>query len=573
MNTPLTTPVSRRLLMLGSLSAVAVGAAACSTERTTGGNTATSSPGGGGATNDGVLTMSVSAPITQYYRNWNPFSPATNKGNGMNFFYEALLTLDRFNSNKPTPWLAKSWEVNADSTVITFTLQDNVKWSDGTPLTGEDVVYSLVEVGEKYGGKIVAPNYGIKEAKADGLKVTLTMKAANRANLNTVGVAFVYPKHIFDQQDLTTWTNPEPVGTGVCKLDTFTPQQVTVKVRDDYWGEKPQYVKTVKWPVFGNEDTIRAMLESGEADFTTVTLRDPKPWLARNKGAQYTISPTGAEGFIFNTAKAPFDDVHLRRAFSWGIDYAKVLTLFDTGVKVAGIAGQSEALWGDYIAPEYRGKTPQINLEGAKKELADGGWTVAGGQVVKGGTSHSISYLVPQSNDNWVVYAEGLAEQLKTNLGIELKIVKVPNDQWFQRTLTGDFDVSLHWIFEGTLPEAPTALSRNGMNKADIVPLGTAIANGRNLPRFENAEATAICEKIAKLPVDSPEVKDLVWQLQRISVDQVPSFAWCTGGNFAILSGKKWTGLPDVDSKPNWVPSLGGGNVLALLRALKPASK
>src|SRR2546423_3584495 len=76
-----------------------------------------------------------------YPRNFNPYSPSVISGT-QGFIYETLLAFNRLNGDVK-PWLAASYEVASDATSITFHLRKGVQWSDGQPLSSDDVLFTL----------------------------------------------------------------------------------------------------------------------------------------------------------------------------------------------------------------------------------------------------------------------------------------------------------------------------------------------------------------------------------------------------------------------------------------------
>lgn len=575
MNDPRTFVVGRRSMLGGSLAIMAIAAVGCSTQRTKPGSTSgggKASGGPGGATNDGIFTVNFVGPTTQFYRNWNPFSPASNVGSGSHYFYEPLIRLDRFHAFAQKPWLAEKWEANNDYTEFTFQLRPDVTWSDGKPFTADDVVFTLMAPKTYANTKLVLTDIGVKKAtKIDDHTVKVIMTDSSGANLNNVGTAAIYPQHIFAGQKLDKWLNPDPVGTGPFKVSEFSPQQVTLTTRDDYWGGKFTYLKQVKWAVFANEDAGKALVVQDKIDMATMSLQDAKATFeAKGKGNTYQVYSTGGgEALFYNCAKAPFSDVNVRRAVSKAIDFAKVMSLYQVDEGLGSVAGMAEAVWADYIAPEFQGKTIQPDPAAAKKALADGGWTVQGGNLTKNGKSYPITLKTVAEYTNWSTWADGIKQQLKDVLGIDVKVMKIPGDQYSTQEVKGQFDIAMD--FGGGASRAADwfATGGSGMNKKDIVPLGQEAS--ANIPRFSDDKASQILDKLATT-FDENQIKPMVQDLQRIYVDQVPFFVYNTGGNFVELNGQKWTGLPDSSSKPDYAPvPYGGPDTVMMLQKLVPS--
>ena len=155
-------------------------------------------------------------------------------------FYEPLLMFNNLKANTAYPWLATDFAWNADGTQITFTIRDGVKFSDGSPLTADDVAYTFQVMKDT-----PATNRNglpIDNAKVDGTnKVTVTFTAPQFQNLyNIAGQTFVVKKAAYSASpDPSKFADPKPVGTGPYTLANFTAQGLQFKANPNYWGGKP----------------------------------------------------------------------------------------------------------------------------------------------------------------------------------------------------------------------------------------------------------------------------------------------------------------------------------------------
>jgi len=560
----------RRKLLGGGLATLAIGVAGCSTQRTKA--STASANDADGPSNDGVITVNFVGGLPNYYQNWNPLSPAEHTGSGIGYFYEPLVRVNRYKGFVPEPWLAEKWEVNAAYTELTFHLRKDVKWSDGEAFDADDVVYTL-SVPQRYAkSKLVLPDYGIKKVtKVDAHTVKVIMKEPNFGHIVNLGVTNMLPEHIFTKQNLEKWTNPKPVTTGPWRLETFSPQQVKLSHRTDYWGGRFPYVKECRWAVFGNEDSGKALVKQGKIDMATMSWPDAKTTLVQQaKGNMYQVFPTGGgEALLYNCAKAPFSDAAVRRAVTAALDFAKVMSLYEIGLELANVTGMAESVWSTKIAPEFKGKKVGQDLAAAKKDLTDAGWTVKNGKLVKGGKSYSVTLKTVAEYTNWATWSDGIRDQLKTGLGLEIGVLKVPNDQLAQQEAKGDFDIVMDFAGGGSLLSAFYSSGTAGLNKSDIVPIGkTATAN---VMRYSNDEVSAALDKMA-VSLDEAEITQLCYTVQRAVVKDRPFVTYDAAGNFVEMSGKKWKGLPTSASLPDFVPvPYGNPDTTLLFKALSPS--
>jgi peptide/nickel transport system substrate-binding protein len=557
MSEPRPLSVGRRALLGGSLSAIALAAAGCSTAKSKAG--AQRGSGVGNATNDGILTVCMSAAATVMYRNWNPYSPAANLGMGANWFYEPLVWVNHTDAYTPEPWLAKSWTWNDDYTTVTFTLR-TAKWADGKPFTADDVVFSFTAAQRYKGSKLLITDYGFKSVEKQAPdRVAITFTKPSPDALADFGSYLIYPEHVLTAQKLEKWTNPSPVGTGPWTVEEFSPQQVTLSARNDYWGGAFPHVKKARWKVFANEDAALNQITSGAVDYGTMSwLNAGKSFATPGSGNYYETFPTGgATGFMFNCAKAPFNDVNVRRAFASAIDVKAMYNLYPNGVPTVNITGLSEPVWGDWIAPALRGKTVTQDIAAAQKHLAAGGWKISGGKLVKDGKSYPITFKTISDYTNWATWSDGVAQQLKDGLGLTVAVQKLPLDQFSQQIADNKFDFCNNYI-GGSSTVAASCANPSWVSGA---------AGGYHNP--------AVTKLIAQMQTsgDQAEKKQLAHQLEQLVINDMPWVPHLSAAAFVELSGKKWTGLP-MPKTATYLPSVttSGPDTTHMCSNLRPAS-
>ena len=161
---------------------------------------------------------------------WSPYNLGGTHQQGIQFFYEPLVYADNLDGNE-YPWLAKSWEYNADATELTYKLREGIFWSDGMPFTSEDVVYTLNTLRDLGSEVRLGGQYEVfvKETVAvDDLTVKIVFNNPSPRFHSTVIAAvgdsatFIVPKHIWEGKDwaeYTAWNaGAGPVTTGPWRL-------------------------------------------------------------------------------------------------------------------------------------------------------------------------------------------------------------------------------------------------------------------------------------------------------------------------------------------------------------------
>ncbi|WP_406067844.1 ABC transporter substrate-binding protein [Streptomyces sp. NBC_01020] len=549
----------RRLNTLAVAGCLVASLGAC-----TGGTTDISGGTGG---NGASLTMAADAATT-WARNFNIYSPASDKSPALRLLFEPLVRVDYTQGAKADPWLAKSFDWNSKGTALTFHLRTDVAWSDGRKFTADDVVYTLRLMLEHPELNRAGVTYK-KVTKVDGSTVKVTWDHAAYSELSSFGTGSldIVPRHQWAHKDLKTWTNNNPVGTGPYTLADFNSQQVTYKARDDYWGARVA-VPAIKIPAVLGDATKPKML-TGELDLaTTAWAGADKDFVARDpKTNVYAVYATGGStALYFNNAVAPYNNVHVRRALSAAVDARKMLSLNDTGQAPANITGLDEQAYGDVIAREYRGKVNRQDIALAKRELKAGGYTVRKGELVKGGKSYPLELKIIQEYANWQAYARGFADQAKQALGLNVKVLPVQSSSFDPEVNEGDYGMAFNYAGSGTgVFNSYSAM----LDSSYAQPIGKN-SNFDNTERWKDPQTDRLLHRLSETD-DPARIKEISAELEKIVADQVPLRPLFQSVWFLDINTSRWKGWPKpgVD---NYVPHfINGPDFTLTLQHLKPA--
>lgn len=194
--------------------------------------------------------------------------------------YDTLVTFPAGDASSVEPSLAASWEISDDGLVYTFTLRDDVVFSNGDPLTGDDVAFSFNRLIHIQGNPAsVATTIAGVEA-VDDLTVALTLTQPDPSILaklvfsafSVVNADEVRAQGGTDADDAATadtaeeWLNSTSAGTGAYVLESWDPQVETVLVRNpNYWGEAPYFDRVIITNI-AEAATQKTALEGGDID-------------------------------------------------------------------------------------------------------------------------------------------------------------------------------------------------------------------------------------------------------------------------------------------------------------------
>lgn len=270
--------------------------------------------------------------------------------------YEPLLTKD--DDGAIQPLLASSYE-QVDETTYTFTLREGVTFSDGTPVTVDDVIFSYETM--KASGATQKPLLTALESvtAVDESTVQMTLSQPSGTFLNLVsdsGSAYIVNEAWY------TSTPPEQrqraaLGTGPFVLDEWQENvSISLLKNTKYWDSPKPYLDGVTFQIVPDEQARFALLQQGSAD--AVWLRDAN--LAADAEMQgYTTGQNAATrgiNLFINSQTGPLSDVRVRQAVSMGIDRESIIELAANGngeVSLIAPAGDPGALQPDEDTPNY----------------------------------------------------------------------------------------------------------------------------------------------------------------------------------------------------------------------------
>ncbi|MFG2821801.1 ABC transporter substrate-binding protein [Kitasatospora sp. NPDC048365] len=524
--------------------------------------------GAGGAT--GVLNVGMPQGAT-VKNNSNPLLP-TSAAAVLGYRYMIYEPLAMVNLVKPTepakPWLASKFEWADNYRTLTLTARDGVTFSDGKPMTAEDIAYSFQLM--KDNKALNTSALPIESVTASGKDVTVKFGTSQFVRQAVVLSTLVLPKHLWSAiADPATDTVENPVGTGPYTLKSFTPQTVTLTTRNGYWQDAPK-IKELRYTTYSGNDAITSALTSGALEWTYAFIPDAKKlYTAKDPEHNKLWFPANlsADGLWINTTNKPFDNPALRRAMSVVINRQDIFNQASAGYfkpAVESITGLPTPIGDAFISPEYQGKKSEGDVASAKKILTDAGFTY-NGETLQDPTGKPVT-LTMTDPAGWGDYQTTLtiiSDNLK-QIGIKATPEKADQDAWFTAIANGNFQAAMHWSNGGA---TPYDMYQNIMDGAGLQPVGSPATN--NYGRFDNKEATKALADYANA-ADEASRKAALATLQRIFVEQMPMIPTSAGNYGAEYSTKNWTGWPD-DSNPYAPIQPTQVNALDVVLHLKPA--
>lgn len=420
--------------------------------------------------------------------------------------YDRLVTYED-DSTLVSPMLATDWKISADGLTYTFKLRQDAKFHDGTSVNADAVKYTFDRIMGM--GKMAS---GLFKGKVDQVSVLdeytveFTLLEPYAPFLSTLGTAWcgiVNPsvKQLEKDGDWSaTWMNENVAGSGPYKLKSWTRgQEMVLEANNDWWGGKPTMqtviIKTVLEPA-----TRRLMVEKGEVDYVEGVSADVVDELKKVDGV--TVAEVDSMGItygIYNTEKAPFDNLKVRQAFSHAIPYQSIIEDVYNGYAIQGRTPIPKGMLGysESVA------TYSTDMNKAKQLLQESGV----GPI-------KIELTMASGFEDWENIALLWQAELAT-LGVEVEIKQYAWPTFLEKIIGGDFELSM----VGWTPDY--ADPNYNMNYH----LHSSQVNGGfNLSRWSSPQMDNLLED-ARRNTDQKVREDLYKQAQDLAVANAP-YAW-----------------------------------------------
>lgn len=427
-------------------------------------------------------------PITDY----NPFETfGTDQYAYMNAVYTTLVRIIYDGNGQPQLQgvLAESWDVENDGKTYVFHLKENATFSNGDPVTAEEVKYS-------YEQAIASPYLPTYTSMIESVEARDEHTFA--VNLN--GVNNMVPwawDHLYVVNKAAYEADPEgyvtnPVASGAYTVDKYDEAtgNFVLKAREDYWGEAPA-IKTVELQVILDSDTKVISLESKEIDLM-VTSGTHASQLSGKEGVVLNEAPgNGMGGLFLNCKVAPWDNVKIRQAAAYAMDYAAMSSLLYDG----RVSSSSTIPYNSTIDPLPEGIMEyETNIEKAKQLVAESGLPtpIDGGAIIGGGGG-----------------AGDLLQQYLAAVGINVTLLDLSGGDYVNALVTGDYSLAL-------IPGASSAITGSQLLVNSFITGGSS-----NFEQYSNARVDEIAAELAGI-TDEAQYQAELKEAVEIIAEEIP---------------------------------------------------
>ncbi|MCF8482294.1 MAG: extracellular solute-binding protein [Rhodospirillum sp.] len=472
----------------------------------------------------------------------NPYIIKGDSAAGLGLTYDTLMVPSADEVFTKYGLIAETVEIPKDRSWVRFTLRPEAKWSDGEPITAEDVAFSMETLRTKG-----APLYNAYYASVTNVEVegerTVRFdfeEGENRELPLIVSELPILPKHYWESREFTAVSLDIPVTSGPYAVKDFEPgRYITLQRRDDYWAKDlaanrgKNNFDTIRYDYYRDSTVMFEAFKAGAIDFRQEM--SAKAWATKydfpaaedGRVVKETLEHhrvEGMQGFVYNTRNPLFADPKVREAlanafdFEWtnqtlssgGLKHHR--SYFDnsdlaaTGLPSAAELAVLEPLREDIpervFTEEYNPPstdTPgglRANLKKALDLLREAGWSVKDGKLVNGeGKPFSFEILLVQPEFEKIILP--MAKNLE-RLGIDVSIRTVDTAQYINRLTQFDYDMI---VGSWGQTESPGNEQRDFWSSAAADTPGS-----RNLAGLKNPAVDRLIDQL----IASPSREDLV---------------------------------------------------------------
>jgi peptide/nickel transport system substrate-binding protein len=443
----------RKLLLIGAMGALlALLVSACGGSSGGGGSISVAKEGEGGtkAVNAACEKEPVAGGTLVYSRQLETvtLNPREIKnGNGDIFademLYAGIVRNDPNGPDKVVPGLAEKWDVSKDGLTYTFHLRKGLKYSDGSPLSAEDVAWNLEQFADpEVNVSLAGVAAGMESAKAtNDTTVVVKLEHPVAAFLYNLAVfpAFIVDKAKLEAEGAAFWKHP--IGTGPFKLKEFASGSHITFEKNPYFFEKGKpYLESMRWNFVPNSNTRVLALKSGEAQMIDgVPFAQVESLQSDSNLAVQEVELPQEILMVTNTKVKALNDVHVRRALSLVINRKQLNeTVFrGTGTVPNSVIQNFELDASDQEVPAF-----EFSVEKAKAEMAKS-------KFAKGFT---VSLQYPAGFDYFKQMAL-LVQQEMGEIGVTVKLEELEAAAIAEKWLEGEFELT--FPFTGTTSDVP----------------------------------------------------------------------------------------------------------------------
>lgn len=383
----------------------------------------------------------------------------------LNNLFEGLMKHD--STGQIIPGMAKEYTLSEDNLTYTFTLRDDIKWSNGDPVTAQDFEFAwkraldpelaadyayqlyYIKGAEKYNsGEGTVDEVAVKALDDKTLEVTL--EAPTAYFLDLCAFYTYYPVNKAVAEANPDWAKDPStyVSNGAFKLKSWEHNaKITLAKNENYYDKDNIKLDGIDFDIIEDENTAWQKYEGGEYDILVTLPQAVVAQLKAENNPELQIGPeVGTYYYNLNNDKKPFNNKKVRQALVYALDRQTIVDKIAQGGQIPATGIVPPGLL-DENGEDYRKTTGDFigyDLEKAKALLAEG--LAEEGMTVEDFNAQGFVLLYNTSEAHKKI-AQAAQEMWRTNLGLEVGLENVEFQVKLDREKAGDYDISrAGWI-------------------------------------------------------------------------------------------------------------------------------
>lgn len=351
--------------------------------------------------------------------------------------FSGLVTFDA--RGLPQADLAESWGTSADGTIYNFTIRPNAEWQDGSPVTSDDVLFTidLIKTSSLFPADIkdLWSQIDVKRLDDKNVKFTLPEPFAPFLDYATFGIL---PKHILEStspdQLASASFNINPVGTGAYKFDHLIIEGgkitgLVLAVNGRYYGPSP-FIQQVVFRYYADSKSAFDAYQQGEVlgvstlapDVLSQALADPRLSVYTSQLPQMSVILLNLK----NTETPYLGNANVRRALLLGLNRNSIIALYLKGEAIVADGPIMPGSWAHYDAVEHLSYDPEAAIALLKGE----GFVIpASGGTVRSKDNLALNFVLVHPDDSLHTQIAKAIQEQWAQIGVQVNLQPVPYDQ------------------------------------------------------------------------------------------------------------------------------------------------
>ena len=444
--------------------------------------------------------------------------------------FEGLLTVDDKGNLQPN-FAQKMPEVSSDGLTYTFKLRSDIKWSDGSPLTPDDVVFTYgLYYDPKYDGLLgnARPNAKryIKSVTAQGDSIILQATTLYAPFLLTYGVTPIVPKKVLAgktgvQLNTDDFNSAPPISNGKFKFQSWTKGDKVILARNDLYFRGRANLDTWVYKKVPDAVAVLEQLKTGEIDVGRLDFSSYDEATAQSNLNVLSFPTFGFDEYIYQLDPGKpggqlFQDRSVRQALAYALDRKALVqaAYFGQAVLADSIMPSTSWAYDKDVKPKYT-----YDARKAGDLLDAAGWKAgASGVREKGGQKLSFEMMTNADNSTRAKILQIMQEQWR-KIGVDAQIRNLANLGLLSDQLTSARQFGIMFIGFSLQPYGEP-------DQSSLWHSRTTAIGGNNGGLFKNAEVDKLLDDgVATL--DRNKRRDIYFQLQNIMADELPTNIIC----------------------------------------------